>query len=182
LTTVGAVSARPGRSQSAPTVGSKRVALAYDKAFSFYYRANRIALEQAGAHIVEFSPLADQELPDADILYIGGGYPELYRNELEANDSMRASVRRFIESGRKFYAECGGLMYLAESIDDSKMAGVLPIRIEMTDRLVDFGYCEIQTTSQSILGPAGTTGRGHQFHYSRAVGTNGTLYTVRQGA
>ena len=95
---------------------------------------------------------------------------------------MRDLIRRFIESGKKFYAECGGLMYLAESIDDSKMAGVLPIRIEMTDRLVDFGYCEIQTTSQSILGPAGTTGRGHQFHYSRAVGTNGTLYTVRQGA
>ena len=95
---------------------------------------------------------------------------------------MRNSVRRFIESGKKFYAECGGLMYLAESIDDAKMVGILPTRIEMTGRLVDFGYCEIATTSQSILGAAGTAARGHQFHYSRAVGPTGNLYTVQQGS
>src|SRR5262249_27064909 len=80
------------------TVRTTRLALAHDKAFSFYYHANRMALEEAGAEIIEFSPLADSELPDADVLYIGGGYPELYRHELEANISMRGSVRRFIES------------------------------------------------------------------------------------
>jgi cobyrinic acid a,c-diamide synthase len=159
----------------------KRVALAHDKAFSFYYHANRLALQNAGAEIIEFSPINDKEVPEADLLYIGGGYPELYRNQLEANSSMRASIRRFIESGRKFYAECGGLMYLAESIDGARMVGVIPTRVEMTDRLVDFGYCEVRTNLESILGPVGTTARGHQFHHSRAVGEHGSLYSVQQG-
>jgi cobyrinic acid a,c-diamide synthase len=174
-----------GAAPSAPTpiVRNKRVALAHDKAFSFYYQANRLALEEAGAEIFEFSPLADRELPEADLLYVGGGYPELYRHELEANASMRASVKRFIESGQKFYAECGGLMYLAHSIDDSQMVGVVPAKIEMTDRLVDFGYCEVTTRTDSILGLAGTTARGHQFHYSRAavVTPGSAAYMVRQG-
>lgn len=160
----------------------KRVALAQDKAFSFYYHANRFELERAGARIIEFSPLTDQQVPEADLLYIGGGYPELYRKELEANTSMRESVRRFIKSGKRFYAECGGLMYLAESIDGAQMVGALPAKIEMTDRLVDFGYCEVTTKSPSILGPSGTTARGHQFHYSRSKGITGTpAYEVRQG-
>jgi len=159
---------------------AKRVALAHDKAFSFYYHANRLELENAGAEIIEFSPLSDAEVPDADLLYIGGGYPELYRRELEANTQMRTSIRRFIESGRKFYAECGGLMYLAESIDDARMVGIVPVQIEMTGRLVDFGYCEIRTNSDSILGPRGTTARGHQFHYSRSTGS-GNGYSVKQG-
>jgi cobyrinic acid a,c-diamide synthase len=169
-------SAKSARSQTAPTV----VAIAQDEAFSFYYQANRIALQDAGAKIIEFSPLRDHEVPDADLLYIGGGYPELYRNELAGNASMRASVRRFIESGKKFYAECGGLMYLAESIDGVEMVGVIPAKIQMTSQLVDFGYCEITTTRQSILGPAGTLARGHQFHYSRCS-SQGEIYRVRQG-
>src|SRR5262249_24342600 len=144
----------------------KRVAIANDKAFSFYYQANRMALQDAGAEIIELSPLADRDVPEADLLYLGGGYPELYRRDLEANAIMRASVKRFIESGKKFYAECGGLMYLAQSIDESRMVGVVPVKIEMTDRLVDFGYCEITTTGTSILGPAGTAARRPQFRYS----------------
>jgi cobyrinic acid a,c-diamide synthase len=181
ILSAGAVCDRPGRLQSGPAVVRKRVAIACDKAFSFYYHANRIALEEAGAELIEFSPLADREVPEADLLYIGGGYPELYRNELESNDSMRASVRRFIESGKLFYAECGGLMYLAESIDNARMVGVIPVQIEMTDRLVDFGYCEVTTRRDSILGPAGTIARGHQFHYSRSTQSGGGAYDVRQG-
>ena len=181
LDAVGAVYDRPGRSQSAPTVKTQRVALAHDKAFSFYYHANRLELESAGAQIIEFSPLSDAEVPEADLLYIGGGYPEVYRHELAANSRMLASIRRFIESGKKFYAECGGLMYFAESIDDVRMAGIVPVQIEMTERLVDFGYCEIRTNSDSILGPRGTTARGHQFHYSQLVGGSGSAYTVKQG-
>jgi cobyrinic acid a,c-diamide synthase len=170
-------STKNARSQTAPAV---RVAIAQDEAFSFYYQANRIALQDAGAKIIEFSPLRDREVPAADLLYIGGGYPELYRTELAANASMRASVRRFIESGKKFYAECGGLMYLAESIDGLEMVGVIPAEIKMTSQLVDFGYCEITTVRQSILGPAGTLARGHQFHYSRCS-SRGEAYRVRQG-
>jgi cobyrinic acid a,c-diamide synthase len=159
----------------------KRVAIAHDKAFSFYYEANRMALQDASAEIVEFSPLADREVPESDLLYLGGGYPELYRYELETNSAMRASVRRYIESGKRFYAECGGLMYLAEAIDGAKMVGILPTKIEMTDRLVNFGYCEIATRHNSLLGPAGTIARGHQFHYSRATRNDGDAYTVSQG-
>jgi len=157
------------------------VAIAQDKAFSFYYHANRMALEEAGARIVEFSPLADNVLPEADFLYLGGGYPEVYRKELEANTSMRSSVRNFIESGKRFYAECGGLMYLAEAIGESEMVGIVPAKVEMTDRLVDFGYCEIRTSQNSILGPPGTVARGHQFHYSRCAGGSGHAYQVIQG-
>jgi len=72
-------------------------------------------------------------------------------------------------------------MYLARSINGAQMAGVLPVDVQMTDRLVDFGYCEVTTRQDSILGPAGTTARGHQFHYSRCVGVSGSAYSVRQG-
>jgi cobyrinic acid a,c-diamide synthase len=160
-----------------------RVAIARDKAFSFYYHANRFQLEQAGAEIIDFSPLADREVPDADFLYIGGGYPELYRHELENNASMRDSIRRFIERDHKFYAECGGLMYLARSLEGSKMVGVLPVDIQMTAKPVDFGYCEIETLRDSILGPIGTRAKGHQFHYSRCAASENheEAYIVRQG-
>jgi len=158
-----------------------RVALAVDAAFSFYYQANRTALENCGAEIVEFSPLRDAGLPDADFLYIGGGYPELYRSELERNRSMRQTIRRFIESGKRFYAECGGLMYLSKSIDGSEMVGILPTDIHLTDRLVDFGYCDITTRQASIFGPADTAIRGHQFHYSKATtAAPDPVYNVKQ--
>ncbi len=73
-------------------------------------------------------------------------------------------------------------MYLAESIQGARMVGIVPTRIEMTERLVDFGYCEIRTNSESILGPVGTMARGHQFHYSRSAGETGSLYGVHQGS
>ena len=159
-----------------------RIALASDPAFSFYYHANRMALERAGGEIVEFSPIRDPELPNADLLYIGGGYPELYRRQLEANVSMRRSVRDYIKSGKRFYAECGGLMYLARRIEDCEMVGILPTEIEMTNGPVDFGYCEVSTLKPSIFGSPGTTLRGHQFHYSRATrSSDDPIYAVRQG-
>src|SRR5437660_9125672 len=95
---------------------------------------------------------------------------------------MRESIRGFIESGKRFYAECGGLMYLAKSIEGSKMAGILPTEIHVTNQLVDFGYCDVTTRVPSILGPAGTRARGHQFHYSKcATAADIPIYTVRQG-
>jgi cobyrinic acid a,c-diamide synthase len=162
--------------------GKPRVALARDAAFSFYYQANRAAFEAAGAEVIEFSPLGDSDMPAADLLYIGGGYPELYRRELAANVGMMRSVRQFIESGGRFYAECGGLMYLSLRIEDAAMVGIFPTEIRMTGRPVDFGYCEVTTTKPSLLGPAGTMMRGHQFHYSQpTVHSPEPLYAVRQG-
>lgn len=165
------------------------IAVARDLAFQFYYPDNLEALERAGARLVFWSPIADRRLPEANGLYIGGGYPELYGRELAANVPMRAAVRAFAHSGRPVYAECGGLMYLAESLTDLDgriwpMAGVLPAPVRMDrDRLV-IGYREVTLTRPGPLGPAGTTARGHEFHNSRLGDVPASvtrLYTVDDG-
>ena len=99
-----------------------RVGVAEDRAFCFYYPDNLEVLEAAGAEVVKFSPLHDQVLPDVEMLYLGGGYPELHGAALAKNAAMLAAVKRFAERGGVIYAECGGLMYLAESIRDFKAA------------------------------------------------------------
>ena len=154
---------------------SIRLGVARDKAFCFYYDDNLDALRDAGAEIVEFSPLDDPRLPDAvDALYFGGGYPELFAKQLSENGQMLASIKRAAQEGLPIYAECGGLMYLAEQIVTNDgisfpMAGVLPLRVQMTDRLVNFGYSEVSFTSDCLLGPAGKKARGHSFHCSRII-------------
>lgn len=158
---------------SAPAAAPVRIGVARDRAFCFYYEDNFDALRAAGAELVAFSPLDDRELPDAlDALYFGGGYPELWAEALTANASVKAAVRRFIESGRAVYAECGGLMYLAQSIQgrDGRtwpMIGALPFTVVMTERLQRFGYVEVTLTHDCVLGTAGTIARGHSFHCSR---------------
>jgi cobyrinic acid a,c-diamide synthase len=112
-------------------------------------------------------------LPTAlDALYFGGGYPELFAKQLSENRLMIASIKRAAEDGLPIYAECGGLMYLARKIETKEdasfpMAGVLPIAVQMTDRLVNFGYTEVSFTSDCLIGPAGAKARGHSFHCSR---------------
>ncbi len=155
------------------SAGSMRLGVARDKAFCFYYEDNLDALREAGAEIVEFSALEDSSLPTAlDALYFGGGYPELFAKQLSGNRPMLASIKRAAEDGLPIYAECGGLMYLAREIvtkDGASfpMAGVLPITVQMTDRLVNFGYTEVSFTSDCLIGPAGAKARGHSFHCSR---------------
>lgn len=155
------------------TARSVRIAVARDKAFSFYYQDNFDLLREHGAEIVEFSPLSDRTLPtNLDALYLGGGYPELYAELLGGNRTMCEAVRAFVESGRAVYAECGGMIYLSQSLTmlDRKqftMAGALPLAFEMTPRLVQFGYAEIEFIEHCLLGPKGMTVRGHSFHYSR---------------
>ena len=154
------------------TTVSATIAVARDRAFQFYYPDNLQALERAGARLVFWSPMADEALPAADGLYIGGGYPELYGRELAANALMRAAVRAFARSGRPVYAECGGLMYLAESLTDLDghvwpMACVLPVPVVMERSRLVIGYREVTLTSAGPLGPAGTRARGHEFHCSR---------------
>lgn len=149
-----------------------RIAVARDRAFCFYYQDNLDALHAAGGEIVEFSPLADRVLPDGtDAVYIGGGYPELHARALAANDAMRTTLRDFAARGGPVYAECGGLMYLASRLHGSggevmPMMGLLAFETRMTDRLVRFGYVDVRFTANCLLGPAGTTTRGHSFHYS----------------
>ena len=148
-----------------------RIGVARDLAFQFYYEENLALLRDAGAELVFWSPETDAELPDVNGLYFGGGYPELRARELSANATVRRAVAKFIESGGAVYAECGGLMYLADALEDldggvHEMVGVLPATVRMRPRRLSLGYTTITTTAPSLLGPPGTLARGHEFHYS----------------
>lgn len=149
-----------------------RIAIARDRAFSFYYADDLAALEAAGAELVPFDTLHDTRLPRADALFIGGGFPETCMEQLEANGAMRAAVRTAIEGGMPAYAECGGLMYLARSIQwqgrSARMAGVIPGDAVMRPRPVGRGYVHLRETA-AMPWPGGAPGaevRGHEFHHS----------------
>jgi len=158
-----------------------RIGLARDRAFCFYYEENLRLLREAGAELVAFSPLADRTLPEGlDGLYLGGGYPELAARELAANKGLRAAIRDFCRRGRPVLAECGGFMYLMDALTDPDgqvfpMAGVFPFRAVMGRRLASLGYRHVVTRAASPLGPAGTTVRGHEFHYSHLEDDAGSL-------
>ena len=157
----------PQAATAAAPSASARVGVAHDEAFCFYYADNLELLEQAGAELVEFSPI-DDPLPDKlDGLYIGGGYPELHADKLAANTATREAIRDFAAAGGPIYAECGGLMYLADKLelDDASypLCGVLPFSTRMPAPL-KIAYVEITTTG-GLFGP-GHTARGHFFHRS----------------
>lgn len=155
----------------APKTPRCRIAIARDAAFHFYYDANLRLLERAGATLVPFSPIADAQVPEVDGIYIGGGYPELHAQKLSANDAMRSAIRAHAAMNKPIYAECGGLMYLAEAIitrDGVRhaMVGLIGGTATMQPKLQALGYVEIETRDASPLGPPGTRFRGHQFRYS----------------
>ena len=142
-----------------------RIAVSEDEAFNFTYQENRLLLEQLGAELVPFSPLHDVTLPtDIDGMILSGGYPELYKEELQKAASMRNSVAQAVQQGLPTLAECGGYMYLLDAIEGVPMCGVLRGDAERKERLVRFGYVEATTRRKSVLGPAGTVLRGHEFH------------------
>ena len=156
-----------------------RIGVAQDKAFCFYYPENLELLQSAGAELVRFSPLFDRELPDVDLLYLGGGYPELHAGELARNSPMRQAIRMFSERGGTIYAECGGMMYLTESIRDfeggaHEMVGVFPAEAVMRKPGLTLGYRTVELSQSCILGDPGTVVRGHEFHYS-ALNPTGSL-------
>jgi cobyrinic acid a,c-diamide synthase len=161
-----------------------RIGVPSDHAFSFYYEDNLDMLREQGAEIVRFSPLKDASLPAGlDALYLGGGYPELHASQLSRNRSMLEEMREFVASGKPVYAECGGMLYLSESlVVDGKnhtMAGVLPLSMQMTDRLVQFGYVTVEFTEDCLLGRKGTVIRGHSFHHS-CIASRGEIETRYQ--
>ena len=174
---------RPNEPAAPPTV---RLGVARDPAFCFYYPENLELLANFGAELVPFSPLTDQELPpNLHGLYLGGGYPELYAAQLAANASMNQDIAAQAAAGLPVYAECGGLMYLSQEIEDLEgnqypQAGVLPLKVRMLPRLKALGYREITLTSPGLLGPAGTKARGHEFHYSEIAGDSGDLSCIYQ--
>ncbi len=144
-----------------------KIGIARDQAFSFYYPENLRLLRQAGAELVEFSPLHDRQLPAGlDGLYFGGGYPELHAAQLVKNRSLRQQVREFAAAGGPIYAECGGFMYLCSAIDGQAMCGIFPGEAKMLSRRRALGYRQVELAAETLLGPVGTQVRGHEFHYS----------------
>lgn len=149
-----------------------KIAVAYDEAFRFYYKENLELLEEIG-EVIYFSPLRDKELPsNIDFLYLGGGYPEVFKEELNKNFSMRNSIREALEGGLRCYGECGGLMYLTEAIDDVPMVGFFSGKSEMTNRLNRFGYATVNYDGISI--------NCHEFHKSKVESDEKTVYNVEK--
>jgi cobyrinic acid a,c-diamide synthase len=161
-----------------------RIAVARDAAFHFYYDANLRLLERAGAELVPFSPVLDSTLPEVDGVYLGGGYPELHAAALAANSGMHRALHCHAAAGKPIYAECGGLMYLADAIatlDGTRhaMVGLIPGVATMKPSLQALGYVEVETRDESPLGPPGTRFRGHQFRYSSFEGGVPERYQLR---
>lgn len=156
-------------------ISSARIGLALDSAFSFYYPETLEAFANIGIEIVPFSPLTDRELPnDLDLLYFGGGFPEVFTAQLADNHPMLASVRSAAQRGILIYAECGGYMYLGKSCIDANhiihnLVGVLPYTFQMGTERAQLGYREITMLRDTIIGRAGTCLRGHEFHWSHIV-------------
>ena len=170
-------------SRKAEKFSPVRIGVARDEAFSFYYAASLAELEAHGAEIVAFSPLHDEALPDVDGIIIGGGFPEMFAEALTANLSMRASIHRAAEDGMPICAECGGYMYLMQSLVDfigteHEMVGIFPVRARMTEKLQMVGYVEAEQMADTILGSAGLILHGHEFHFS-VEETNDTAELVR---
>ena len=146
-----------------------KIAVAYDEVFNFYYKENLESLEANNAKIQYFSPLNDEELPDADSLYIGGGYPELFSKELSQNKGMLAQIKQFHLENRPIFAECGGLMYLMNSIHDDTQVGIYPYKSILTDRVQALKYTIAEVTQDNIISKKGETFNGHEFHYSKVI-------------
>ena len=157
-----------------PHSSLKSVAIARDEAFNFIYRNNIDVLRSMG-EVRFFSPLRDKELPECDLLYLPGGYPELFADTLAKNERMRQSIKEYAERGGHIYAECGGFMYLCNRIDDAPMCGVFPFEATMEGARLHLGYRMMERDGHII--------KGHEFHYSciKPIAEMPDCITVEQG-
>jgi cobyrinic acid a,c-diamide synthase len=181
---------RPSPAVSAPQP-RVRIAIARDKAFGFYYPDDLAALEDAGAELLPFDTLADTRLPAVDGVFIGGGFPELFMSELEANVALRTELHRAIVDGLPVYAECGGLMYLARTLNwngrSAQMVGAIPGDVVMHAKPVGRGYVRLAETADFPWPHAAACGDvlAHEFHHSSLENVEpGALrwaYAVRRG-
>lgn len=167
-------------------IAGVKIAVAYDKAFCFYYQDALELLESLGAELVYFSPLEDKQLPECDGLYLGGGYPELYAEVLQDNSSMRESVKNAVNSGLPCIAECGGFMYLMKAFRDKNgqvynWAGVVDGETYMTQKLNRFGYIVLTAKRDNLLCKKGEQINGHEFHYSDST-NNGDTFAVAKAS
>ncbi len=159
-----------------PAQTKARIGVAKDEAFNFYYEDNFQYLRDAGAELVFFSPLRG-EVPDVDGLYFGGGYPEMFAEQLDSNEEVRAKVKQLSDEGMPIYAECGGLMYMCAgltTLDGARydMTGVFDAEVRMTEKLQALGYVEAKVVRDNVLAKVGDATRGHVFHYSKVFDHN----------
>lgn len=151
--------------------GQVRIAVARDAAFCFVYQDNLRLLRESGAKLCYFSPLADCALPEAiSGLYLPGGYPELFAQQLAANEMLKEGIRAAVESGMPVYAECGGFIYLSLGVAENDtihpLVGIFPVSTRMLQRRKTLGYREVELLGESVIGGKRTLARGHEFHYS----------------
>ncbi len=168
-----------------PAAKVTRIGVFRDAAFQFYYPENLEALLHEGAELVDISPLTDEDVPEVDALYLGGGFPETLAATLAGNDSFKRSLHQKVESGLPVYAECGGAVYLGRTLhfqgNDFPMAGIFPLDFTFSTRPRGHGYVELETVSENPFFEQGETHRGHEFHYTGVEGTpyNGLSFAFR---
>lgn len=166
-------------------IENKSIAIAYDKAFNFYYRENIELLDKLGLEIKYFSPIEDKEVPKANYIYIGGGFPEIFKEELDKNESMRLSIKKAHENNIPIYAECGGLMYLGDRLLDKdnkeyEMVGIFEGTSKMTASLKRFGYCYGEAKEDTVLARKSQIIKGHEFHHSIFESNEPCAYIMRK--
>lgn len=164
-------------SQPLPNDSSFNIAIAKDEAFSFCYQQNIDAFEQLG-NVTFFSPLHDTTLPEADIVYLPGGYPECHLKQLAANTAMHQSIQSYVEASGRVFAECGGMMYLGKNIIDEtgksfKMTGIFEFSTSMFPKKLKLGYRRIYLKGLEL--------KGHEFHYSSVINADNASTTGRVG-
>lgn len=159
-------------------VSEVRIGVARDKAFSFYYKDNLDLLEAWGAETVEFSPTEDTSLPEnISGLYFGGGFPELYAEQLAANAGLHAEIKEAYEAGMPILAECGGYLYLGEKLSNFEneefgMVGIIPVTAQIKSPRLNLGYRTVTALADNPLLKKGDTVRGHEFHWSTLTGAD----------
>ncbi|MCG8635869.1 MAG: cobyrinic acid a,c-diamide synthase, partial [Desulfobacterales bacterium] len=162
--------AGPEKSPGAPRV---TIGIVRDSAFQFYYPDNLDALENLGADIVFISPLGQDSIPEVDAIYMGGGFPETHAPQLAGNRAFRDNLKALSRKGLPIYAECGGLIFLGESIQLEDriypMSGILPIRFGLSRKPQGHGYTEVEVAHENPFYKQGEILRGHEFRYSRIL-------------
>ena len=156
------------------------IGIAYDEAFRFYYKENIELLKEAG-RVTFFSPLRDKKLPkDINFLYIGGGYPEIFKEDLSKNKELLLDIKEKLNNGLKCYAECGGLMYLTENIDGFDMVKYFSGCSYMTNSLNNFGYNTARVLKDNNMLPSNLEINAHEFHKSKVEINEETIYEIRK--
>ncbi|MDR2966649.1 MAG: Ni-sirohydrochlorin a,c-diamide synthase [Methanobacteriaceae archaeon] len=152
---------------------SLKIGVAIDEVFNFYYKENLESLKDNNAKIIPFSPYKDEIIPDVDALYIGGGYPEIFKKELSANESMIKSIKKFSKDNNPIYGECGGLIYLSKAIDGEKMVNNFPYDSYMCQKVQGLSYVIAKSLNDNLIAKKGEVFRGHEFHYTKIDTENG---------